>query len=104
VTGVTPAELRELVAKARAENRRARVVVLEDRARRFECDRLKTEAITARLRAGGPSASERAICAEFHVSPKRVVRLRAVVAAERREAVTAASAPGPASSPRAQRA
>ena len=72
-------EARERARLSRDENRRAHLAVLEDRARRAEDDRRKVERVLARLREG---ANERAICAELHVSPKRVVRLRATLSSD----------------------
>ena len=77
-------ESRRRVRENREENRRAHLQVLADRARRSEEDRRKVEAVLARLCMGGPSATQSAICSEHRVSPKRVVRLRALVEAKRR--------------------
>jgi hypothetical protein len=88
--------IRGLLAEARAareeslrlwrENRSemlvAEAAVREERANRERVEKAKTEAILGRLRAGGPESTERAICRDLRVSPKRVVRLRALVAAE----------------------
>jgi hypothetical protein len=87
VTELTPAELRVLVAQARAE--------------RAERKRATDDAILGLLRAGGPSGTVRAICRALRVSPKRVVALRAVLAAERRTSAVTAPRAGPAAAPRA---
>jgi hypothetical protein len=90
--------IRGLLAEARAareeslrlwrENRSemlvAEAAVREERVNRERVEKAKTEAILGRLRAGGPESTERAICRDLRVSPKRVVRLRALVAAEQR--------------------
>ena len=89
--------VRELLAAARTareeslrlwrENRSemlvAEAAVRQERSNRERLEKSKTEAILGRLRAGGPEATERAICRDLRVSPKRVVRLRALVAAKR---------------------
>lgn len=96
----TKKELRVLLAKARAareeslqlyreglaEMRRADAEVRARRTERLCSERMKDESILSRLRAGGPSASERGICRDLHVSPKRVVRLRALLGANERSA------------------
>lgn len=88
--------VRELLAAARTareeslrlwrENRSemlvAEAAVRQERSNRERLEKAKTEAILGRLRAGGPEATERAICRDLRVSPKRVVRLRALIAAE----------------------
>jgi len=90
-------DIRKLLAEARAareeslrlwrENRSemlaAEAAVRVERCNRERAETAKTEAILERLRAGGPGATERAICRDLRASPKRVVRLRALVAAER---------------------
>ena len=87
--------IRELLAEANAareeslrrwrENRSemlvAEAAVRQERSNRERLEKAKTEAILGRLRAGGPESTERAICRDLRVSPKRVVRLRALVAA-----------------------
>jgi hypothetical protein len=88
--------IRGLLAEARAareeslrlwrENRSemlaAEAAVRKERSNRERVEKAKTDAVLERLRAGGPGATERAICRDLRVSPKRVVRLRALVAAE----------------------
>lgn len=83
-----------LVRESRAEMRRAAVLVAADRAERVSRERARDGTILSRLRAGGPAGTERAICRDLRVSPKRVVRLRALLEAERR--ASAESAAGPA--------
>ena len=92
----TKEQVRELLAAARTareeslrlwrENRSemlaAEAAVRQERSNRERLEKAKTEAILGRLRAGGPAATERAICRDLQVSPKRVVRLRALVAAD----------------------
>ena len=112
----TKEEIRELLAEAKAareeslrvwrENRSemlaAEVAVRKERADRERDEREKAAAILARLRAGGSLATERAICRDLHVSPKRVVRLRALVRAERRDLADCSAAARPAVSPPAR--
>jgi hypothetical protein len=88
--------IRKLLAEAKAareeslrrwrENRSemlvAEAAVRQERSNRERLEKAKTEAILGRLRAGGPESTERAICRDLRVSPKRVVRLRALVTAE----------------------
>ena len=112
----TKEELRKLRAEAKtareeslrlwrdnlAEMRSAEAAVQKERADRERAERNKTMAILARLRAGGASATQRAICRDLRVSPKRVVRLRALVRAERRDLADRSAAAEPADSPLAR--
>jgi hypothetical protein len=112
----TKEELRKLRAEAKtareeslrlwrdnlAEMRLAEVAVQKERANRERAERDKTVAILARLRAGGASATERAICRELRVSPKRVVRLRALLHVEQRNSAGRTAAAEPAASPLAR--
>lgn len=112
----TKEELRKLRAEAKtareeslrlwrdnlAEMRLAEVTVQKERANRERAERDKTAVILSRLRAGGASATERAICRDLRVSPKRVVRLRALLQAEQRDSADRSAAAGPAASPLAR--
>jgi len=112
----TKEELRKLRAEAKiareeslrlwrdnlAEMRLAEVAVRKERADRERAERDKTVAILARLRAGGASSTERAICRSLRVSPKRVVRLRALLRAERRDSADRSAPAGPAVAPSAR--
>jgi len=89
-----------LVRENRAEMRSAEIAVRSERADRERAERAKTEAVLARLRAGGPQATQRAICLDLRVSPKRVVRLRALLLAERHDSAGRSAGPGPAGPPR----
>jgi hypothetical protein len=92
MTEITPAEVRELLAKARDAERESRLVMRARRAEILEArawlagERLRKgmdtdAAILARLRANGTAGTVRAICRDLRVSPKRVVRLRALLVA-----------------------
>jgi len=105
--------IRGLLAEARAareeslrlwrENRSemlaAEAAVRKERSNRERLEKAKTESILGRLRAGGPGSTQRAICRDLHVSPKRVVRLRALLAAERFDSAEQPAAAEPAGSP-----
>ena len=67
----------------RSEMLAAEAAVRQKRSTRERLEKAKTDAILERLRAGGPESTERAICRDLRVSPKRVVRLRALVTTER---------------------
>ena len=108
--------IRELLAEAKAareeslrlwrENRSemlaAEAAVRKERSERERVEKAKTDAVLERLRAGGPEAAERAICRDLHVSPKRVVRLRALLAAERLDSAEQPAVAEPAGSPLAR--
>jgi hypothetical protein len=112
----TKERIRELLAEAKVareeslrlwrENRSemlaAEAAVRLERSSRERVERAKTEAVLERLRAGGPEATERAICRDLRVSPKRVVRLRALLRAERSDLAKRSAAAGPAVSPLAR--
>jgi len=109
----TKEEIRELLAEAKAareeslrrwrENRSdmlaAEAAVREERSNRERLEKAKTEAVLGRLRAGGPGSTQRAICRDLRVSPKRVVRLRALLAAERHDSAEQPVAAEPIGSP-----
>jgi len=108
--------IRKLLAEAKAareeslrrwrENRSemlaAEAAVREERSNRERLEKAKTESILGRLRAGGPGSTERAICGDLRVSPKRVVRLRALLAAGRLDSAEQPATAEPADSPLAR--
>jgi hypothetical protein len=91
VTDPTPAELRVLRARTKAEVEASRAEVRAALAEGYRAETWWAEerrkareatdaAITAALVAGGPPGTVRAICLSLHVGQHRVVRIRAQLA------------------------
>ena len=91
MTDLTPAELRVLRARSKAEVEASRAQVRAALAEGYRAEtwwaaerqkaREATDAaITAALVAGGPSGTVRAICLSLRVGQHRVVRIRAELA------------------------